>query len=63
MTATDPFWPVVTSRKGARSTPVKNFGGAEIEVAGWVNKTTDSAKKNWISKFSDHSLLYGEIHK
>ena len=40
----------------------KNFAGAEIEVIGWVNKTTDSAKKNWISKFSDHSLLYGEIH-
>lgn len=40
----------------------KSFGAAEIEVTGWVNKTTVTAKKNWISKFSDHSILYGEIH-
>jgi endonuclease/exonuclease/phosphatase family metal-dependent hydrolase len=41
----------------------KDFGsGAQIEVSGWVDKTTANAKKNWIDKFSDHSMLYGEIH-
>ena len=39
----------------------KFTGNAEIEVSGWVNKTTTTAKKNWISKYSDHSILYGEI--
>lgn len=38
------------------------FGAAEIEVSGWVDKATDSDKTDWINKFSDHSLLYGEIH-
>lgn len=41
----------------------QNFGGnAEIEVTGWVNESTKAKKKAWIDKFSDHSLLYGEIH-
>ena len=40
----------------------KQFAGAEIEVEGWVNKNTTAQKKTWISQFSDHSLLYGEIH-
>ncbi len=39
----------------------KSFGNAEIEVVGWVNKSTKQAKRNWIDQFSDHSLLYGEI--
>lgn len=40
----------------------RSFGGAEVEVSGWVDKTTKAAKKSWIDKFSDHSMLYGEIH-
>ncbi|ANM30993.1 hypothetical protein ABI59_17560 [Acidobacteria bacterium Mor1] len=40
----------------------KQFDGAEIEVSGWVDETTDQKKKDWIEKFSDHSILYGEIH-
>lgn len=40
----------------------KLFGGHEIEVSGWVEEPTDANKKQWISKFSDHALLYGEIH-
>ena len=40
----------------------KKFGGQEIEVTGWVDEATDAQKKNWISRFSDHSMLYGEIH-
>lgn len=46
----------------AKHLQFKTFGNAEIEVTGWVNKTTDQDKKDWIDKFSDHSLLYGEIH-
>lgn len=40
----------------------RSFSGADIEVSGWVNKTTDNAKRGWIDKFSDHAMLYGEIH-
>jgi len=34
----------------------------EVEVTGWVNETTDEKKRDWINKFSDHSVLYSEIH-
>ncbi len=34
---------------------------SEVEVTGWVNETTDAKKKAWIDKFSDHSILFGEI--
>jgi len=40
----------------------KFAGNAEVEVSGWVNETTDAKKKAWIDKFSDHSILFGEIH-
>lgn len=46
----------------------KKFGtsadGEAIEVAvrGWVNEPTDAKKDEWIGKFSDHSLLYFEVH-
>jgi len=41
----------------------KGFSGdAEVEVSGWVNKGTAASKRSWINKFSDHSILYGEIH-
>jgi hypothetical protein len=40
----------------------KKFDGKEVEVTGWVNESTTAKKKAWINKFSDHSLLYGEIH-
>ena len=40
----------------------KFAGNAEVEVTGWVNETTDAKKKAWIDKFSDHSMLFGEIH-
>ena len=38
------------------------FNGSEIRVTGWVNEPTIAKKKDWIERFSDHSLLYGEIH-
>jgi len=31
--------------------------GAEVEVLGWPEEPTDSAKTEWIRKFSDHALL------
>ena len=37
-------------------------GGAEVEVTGWVDEPTPAKKRNWIGKFSDHCVLYGEIH-
>ncbi len=39
-----------------------DFNGSEVNVVGWVNKNTKAQKKNWINKFSDDALLYGEIH-
>ena len=39
-----------------------NFGGAKVKVRGWPEKPTKAAKKSWIEKYSDHALLYGEIH-
>jgi endonuclease/exonuclease/phosphatase family metal-dependent hydrolase len=35
---------------------------SEIKVIGWPEKDTKTKKLNWINKFSDHALLYGEIH-
>ncbi|MFM9963133.1 MAG: endonuclease/exonuclease/phosphatase family protein [Planctomycetaceae bacterium] len=35
----------------------------EVDVRGWVNEPTDAKKDDWIGKFSDHSLLYFEIHE
>jgi hypothetical protein len=34
---------------------------AAVRVRGWVDETTDSKKDAWISKYSDHSLLYFEV--
>ena len=34
----------------------------EVSVRGWVDESTDAEKDAWIGKFSDHSLLYFEIH-
>jgi len=40
---------------------LRSFGGAELKVVGWVDKRTAAEKCKWISDYSDHSLLYGEI--
>ncbi len=41
----------------------KKFGGgAEVEVTGWPEKSSDSQKKAWINQYSDHAIIYGEIH-
>ena len=39
----------------------KKFSGADVEVSGWVDETSTTAKKEWIAKHSDHCMLYGEI--
>ncbi len=38
------------------------FSGSEVRVEGWVKEPDDPAKKAWIEAYSDHALLYGEIH-
>ncbi|KAA9131990.1 endonuclease/exonuclease/phosphatase family protein [Marinihelvus fidelis] len=40
----------------------KTFDGADIRVHGWPEKNTLTQKRAWIDNFSDHALLYGEIH-
>ncbi|UCF09320.1 MAG: endonuclease/exonuclease/phosphatase family protein [Candidatus Bipolaricaulota bacterium] len=35
----------------------------EVDVRGWVNKTTTSQRDRWIERYSDHSLLYLEVQK
>ena len=37
-------------------------GDAEVAVRGWVDQPTPAKKDDWIAKYSDHSLLYFEIH-
>ncbi|MDD4052646.1 MAG: hypothetical protein PHR28_12210 [candidate division Zixibacteria bacterium] len=39
------------------------FGDAEITVRGWPQETTDQEKDAWIKDYSDHGLLYLEVHE
>ena len=41
----------------------QNNNDIDVDVRGWVNKATEAQKNNWISKYSDHSLLYFEVQK
>ena len=36
---------------------------AEVDVRGWTNQTTATAKDKWIKDYSDHSLLYLEVQE
>lgn len=38
------------------------FGTAEITVLGWPKEKTDQQKDAWIKDYSDHGLLYLEVH-
>jgi hypothetical protein len=38
-------------------------GGAEITVLGWPKEPTDTAKGEWIKRYSDHGLLYMEVQR
>jgi len=35
---------------------------ASIDVRGWVEETTTAKQDKWIKRYSDHALLYIEIH-
>jgi endonuclease/exonuclease/phosphatase family metal-dependent hydrolase len=35
---------------------------AEVALRGWVDQPTPAKKDDWIAKFSDHSLVYFEVH-
>lgn len=35
---------------------------AQVAVRGWVQETTPAAQDKWIANYSDHSLLYFEVH-
>jgi hypothetical protein len=36
---------------------------AEVDVRGWTNQTTATAKDKWIKEYLDHSLLYLEVQE
>lgn len=38
-------------------------GTAHVDVRGWVDQATDTQKDAWIERYSDHSLLYLEVHE
>jgi endonuclease/exonuclease/phosphatase family metal-dependent hydrolase len=40
----------------------KKFGSADVTVLGWPKKATDDEKKDWIGRYSDHGVLYLEVH-
>jgi len=70
--AASTFWPGTTSRYdpsdldhvvAADHLTFRNFGGAQVDVRGWVDESTDRAKDRWTKKFSDHALLYFEVQK
>ena len=41
----------------------KSFSGTEVDVRGWVEKSTDNQKDKWAEKFSDHALLFFEVQE
>lgn len=41
----------------------KIIDGSEVSVRGWPEESTDSKKRAWINKYSDHGLLYFEVQK
>jgi len=40
-----------------------SFNGNEVSVRGWANQISTKLQDQWIKDFSDHSLLYFEVHK
>lgn len=39
------------------------FDGNDVSVRGWAEKKTTQEKDEWIKQYSDHSMLYFEVHK
>lgn len=50
-----------SSNLNFRSFNAPGGGSADVDVRGWVSEATDAGKNQWISRFSDHSLLYFEV--
>jgi len=38
-------------------------GGAEVSVRGWPALATEEAQRDWITRFSDHALLYFDVQE
>lgn len=45
-----------------RTFPRAGGTSANVAVRGWVDEPTDAKKDAWIARYSDHSLLYFEVH-
>ena len=41
----------------------RQFGGAEVDVRGWPELATEAEQRDWITRYSDHALLYFEVQK
>jgi len=41
----------------------KTFGGAEVDVRGWPELASEAEQREWITRYSDHALLYFELQK
>jgi endonuclease/exonuclease/phosphatase family metal-dependent hydrolase len=45
-----------------KSFAIDGGGSADVVVRGWVDKSSAQDKDQWIKDFSDHSLIYFEVH-
>jgi len=45
----------------SHSLQFRQFGQAEVAVYGWPELANANDSKDWIEKYSDHALLYGEV--
>jgi exonuclease III len=41
----------------------RRFGNAEVTVRGWPKLATESERRAWVTRFSDHGLLLLEVQK
>jgi len=41
---------------------VQSASGNVVAVKGWPEKATNAQKDQWIADFSDHAMLYAEVH-
>jgi exonuclease III len=41
----------------------KQFSGADVQVRGWPEEPTPAAQDAWISRYSDHGILYFEVQR
>lgn len=41
----------------------KPFDGVPVDVRGWVQESSGSARDAWVDRYSDHALLYFEVQR